>query len=92
MIVSWRIAKGRIAKGVRPSFLRAWGLVLLDALLLVAIFALLWSPFRSMTADWPNWATAAALFAIGFIPIQGVLITSALWAAKSRWDDQRETP
>jgi hypothetical protein len=28
-----------------------------------------------------------ALFAIYFIPMQGVLIISALWAAKSRWVD-----
>lgn len=88
MILSRTLAKGRIAKGVRPSFFGAWGLVLADALLLVLLFALLWSPFRQLTADWPIWATSAALFAVGFIPIQGVLITSALWAAKSRWEDQ----
>lgn len=87
MILSWKIAKGRIAKGVRPSFFGAWSLVLADALALVAVFAVLWSPFSALTAGWPTWAIAAALFAIGFIPIQGVLINSALWAAKSRWED-----
>ncbi len=87
MLLSRTIAKGRIAKGVRPSFFAAWALVVADALLLAFLFVLLWTPFRTLTADWPIWATSAALFALGFIPIQGVLIISALWAAKSRWED-----
>ena len=32
-------------------------------------------------------ASIAALFALCFIPMQAILILSALWAAKSRWDD-----
>lgn len=92
MIVSRQVAKGRIAHSVRPSFFGAWGLVLADAVILGVLFVLLWSPFRTFTADWPTWGTAAALFAIGFIPIQGVLITSALWAAKSRWVDDTNQP
>ena len=87
MLLSRTIAKGRIAKGVRPSFFGAWGLVAADAILLALLFIVLWTPFRMLTTDWPVWATSAALFAVGFIPIQGVLIVSALWAAKSRWDD-----
>lgn len=90
MIISRQVAKGRIAHSVRPSFFGAWGLVLADAVILAALFALLWSPFRTLTTDWPSWGTAAALFAVGFIPIQGVLITSALWAAKSRWIEEAD--
>ena len=90
MLLSRTVAKGRIAKGVRPSFFGAWGLVVADAALLALLFVLLWTPFRTLTAEWPVWATSAALFAVGFIPIQGVLIISALWAAKSRWEDQPE--
>ena len=91
MLLSRTIAKGRIANRVRPSFFGAWSLVIADALLLAILFAILWSPFRSLTMDWPIWVTSAALFAVGFIPIQGVLIISALWAAKSRWEDPPDT-
>ncbi len=89
MIISRTIARRRIAAKQRPSWFGAWGLVGLDALALIVIFALLWSPFQTLTAtfNFPTWATAAALFAVGFIPMQAVLILSSLWAAKSRWDD-----
>lgn len=89
MILSRTLAKRRIAAGVRPSWGAAWGPVMFDAASLAAVFALLWSPFQSLaqTLDLPLWAIIAALLALGFIPIQAVLIFSSLWAAKSRWTD-----
>ena len=89
MIVSRTIAKRRIDAGQRPGWFAAWGLVALDALLLALVFALLWSPFRNLaeSLNFPLWATIVSLLAVGFIPMQGVLIISSLWAAKSRWDD-----
>ncbi|MEL6957522.1 MAG: hypothetical protein AAGL89_01055 [Pseudomonadota bacterium] len=90
MILSRTLAKSRIAQGQRPSWLAAWGPVAFDAVCLVAVFVLLWSPFQSVaqTFEFPTWATVAALIALGFIPIQAVLIFSSLWAAKSRWRDE----
>ncbi len=89
MILSYTIARRRIAAGRRPSWFGAWGLVGADALALAVVFALLWGPFQNLTAalDFPTWARVAALFAVCFIPMQAVLILSSLWAAKSRWDD-----
>lgn len=89
MIISYTFARRRIARGSRPSWWGAWGLVGLDALSLIIVFALLWGPFQGLTAslNFPTWATIAALFAVCFIPMQAVLILSSLWAAKSRWDD-----
>ncbi len=89
MIISYSFARRRIAAGHRPGWFAAWGLVGLDALCLIVVFALLWGPFQGLTAafNFPTWATIAALFAICFIPMQAVLILSSLWAAKSRWDD-----
>lgn len=90
MILSRTIAKQRIAAGVQPSFIGAWGLVLADAFALVTLIILLNAPFRSV-ADalaLPTFMIVMALVLLVFIPIQAVLITSALWAAKSRWIDQ----
>ncbi len=89
MIISYTIARRRIAAGQRPSWIGAWGLVGVDALALALLFGLLWTPFQALTQNFnfPTWATIAALFAVCFIPMQAVLILSSLWAAKSRWDD-----
>jgi hypothetical protein len=55
---------------------------------------LLFRPFQSLTEtfNFPVWATVTALLAIGFIPVQAVLIFSSLWAAKSRYSDDDATP
>jgi Na+/proline symporter len=89
MFLSRTIAKQRMAANVRPSFVGAWGLVLADALALLLVFWLLYRPFQSvMTAlEVPTFMIILALVLLVFIPIQAVLITSALWAAKSRWVD-----
>ncbi|MDR9428289.1 MAG: hypothetical protein RI538_07665 [Salibaculum sp.] len=90
MLISRILAKRRIAAGVRPGWLAAWGPVALDAACLVAVFALAFGPFRGLVAalEMPRGAVIAALVALGFIPVQGVLIISSLWAARSRWQDK----
>jgi hypothetical protein len=94
MMMSRTLAKRRIAAGVRPTWGAAWAPVALDAACLVAAFVLLFRPFQSLTEtfNFPVWATVTALLAIGFIPVQAVLIFSSLWAAKSRYSDDDATP
>lgn len=89
MILSRTLAKARIARGVRPGRVAAWLPVAFDAACLALVFVALWAPFTDLTQtlNFPLWATIVALLALGFIPIQAVLIFSSLWAAKSRWTD-----
>lgn len=89
MILSRTLAKRRIAAGVRPSWGAAWAPVAFDAACLIAVFVLLFGPFQTLTEtlSFPLWGTIAALFALGFIPTQAVLIFSSLWAARSRFKD-----
>ena len=90
MILSRTLAKARIARGDRPGWLGAYAPVAFDAACLAAVFVALWGPFTALTEtlNFPLWATIAAMLALGFIPIQAVLIFSSLWAAKSRWIDK----
>jgi hypothetical protein len=92
LILSRTLAKARIARNERPSWLAAWGPVGFDAACLVFVFALAYGPFQAMTVafNFPVWATIAALLAIGLVPIQAVLIFSSLWASKSRWVDEEK--
>lgn len=89
MILSRTLAKRRIAAGVRPGWGAAWGPVVFDAAALIFVIALLYRPFQALTGmlNFPVWATVVALLALGFIPIQAVLIFSSLWASKSRWTE-----
>lgn len=89
MILSRTLAKRRIAAGVRPSRGAAWGPVMFDGACLAGLFILLWSPFQALATglNLPLWAKIAALLAVGFIPVQAVLIISSLWATKSRWTE-----
>ena len=89
MILSRTLAKQRMAADVRPSFVGAWGLVLID-LLLVGLLVWLTFPlfYQWATVNKPNPATTIGLiFILFFVPTQFFLILSALWAAKSRWVD-----
>jgi len=90
MIISRMIARRRIAAGARPGWLAAWGLVMADAVLLALCFILIWPIARSFSEslNFPVWASVLSLFLVGFIPIQGVLIISSLWATKSRWVEE----
>lgn len=94
MILSWTLARRRIAARVRPTWGAAWFPVAFDAACLVALFILLFNPFQSLTEtfNFPVWATVTALLALGFIPVQAVLIFSSLWAAKSRFKDADTDP
>lgn len=87
MILSRTFARRRIAAGDTPSGVAAWGLVVVDAILFFTIAGLS-APFivGGLAESQGVWVYVA-LFAIYFIPMQGVLIISALWAAKSRWVD-----
>jgi len=89
MILSRTLAKARLARGDRPGWLAAYAPVAIDAACLALVFVLAWGPFSAFaeTQNFPLWATIAALLALGFIPIQAVLIFSSLWAAKSRFTD-----
>lgn len=87
MVLSRTIARRRVAAGIYPSWLEAWGLVMFDTVLFFVIAGL----SAPITMSWlgPSlgvWGIAS-LFVIYFIPMQIVLITSAMWAAKSRWSD-----
>ncbi|SEW45592.1 hypothetical protein SAMN04488515_3356 [Cognatiyoonia koreensis] len=87
MLLSRSIAKRRIAAGVRPSFVGAWGLVLADLLSVVLAVLIAWGPFAAwFRANEPAVGlTIALIVVLFFIPSQVFLILSALWAAKSRW-------
>ncbi|PVA06251.1 hypothetical protein [Thalassorhabdomicrobium marinisediminis] len=89
MILSRALARRRMAAGVRPSWLAAWGPVAIDAASLLALVALLFAPARALIAayDPPLWAMVLALFFLVYLPSQFVLILSSLWAAKSRYLD-----
>lgn len=93
MILSRALAKRRIARSERPSWGAAWGPVAFDAACLVVAFIVLYRPFQTITEtfNFPVWATVTALLALGFIPIQAVLIFSSLWASKSRWTETDPT-
>ncbi|MDE0968304.1 MAG: hypothetical protein OSA51_02740 [Octadecabacter sp.] len=94
MILSRTLAKRRIAAGVRPTWSAAWLPVVFDAVCLIFVFLVLFRPFQFLTDtfSFPIWVTIITLLAIGFIPVQAVLIFSSLWAAKSRYIDNDETP
>lgn len=88
MIISRTIARRRVAAGIRPSWIAAWGLVLCDAVLFFGIAGLT-APYIvcGLAASKGIWVYVA-LFAIYFIPMQIILILSSLWATKSRWSDE----
>jgi hypothetical protein len=92
MLFSRQIAKRRIARQERPGFMAAWSLVLLDGALIMAVLWLLWGPVTTTLAGTLNeWVFYGLLFVIFFVPIQVVLITSAIWAVYARWQDQDTT-
>ncbi len=88
MLISRTLARQRIAAGVRPSGPRAWGPVVADAVLFFGIAGASAPLIVGGLAESKGAWVYVALFAIYFIPMQIVLITSAMWAAKSRWLDE----
>ncbi len=92
MIVSRTIARRRIAAGERPGWLAAWGLVMVDAIILFPVIGLIgFAVLRFFFGINPTyWAIYASPIVTVFIPMQVVLITSAIWAAKSRWKERED--
>ena len=87
MFLSRTFARRRIAVSDTPSWFAAWGLVVGDAILFFTIAGLSAPHIVGGLAQTQGAWVYIALFAIYFVPMQGVLIISALWAAKSRWID-----
>lgn len=89
MVASWLIGRGRAATDQRPSWLAAWGLVAFDFAALLAVFVLIFPPLMAFVyATQPGTlVTVAIMFVVFFVPMQVVLITSSIWASKSRWQD-----
>ena len=92
MILSRAMARRRIASGIRPGWIGAWGLVAVDTLTLFGAMALTFWLTAGLFVTWPTWAAIVALILLFFIPLQIILITSALWAARSRWSDENDAP
>lgn len=88
MILSRHVARRRIAAGVRPGWVAAWGLVVIDALVLFGTLGTVLWVVRASAVAWPTWIAITGLVLIVFIPVQVVLIMSAFWATRSRWDAQ----
>ena len=92
MILSRALGRGRVARGERPGWLAAWAPVAVDAVAVLAVTGAL----AAVLTGWllaqaaPMWLVVAALVLVVFLPVQAVLIVSAMWAARSRWAD-RET-
>ena len=94
MILSRTVAKARIARGDRPGWLAAWGLVLVDFLLVAAycVGAIFLLYYWAWAYSFGMLEIVALGFLLVFVPLQAVLIISALWATKSRWQDTPEDP
>ena len=90
MILSRQLARRRIAAGTRPGWFAAWIPVAADALALLGLMAIAFVASRGLFFGWPVWAAVTVLVLLFFIPMQIVLITSALWAARSRWTDRED--
>lgn len=87
MILSRTYARRRIAAGDTPSWFAAWGLVAADTVMFFTLAGLSAPYIVGGLAETQGAWIYIVLFAVYFIPMQGVLIISALWAAKSRWVD-----
>ena len=89
MILSRALGRGRVARGERPGWLAAWGPVAVDAALTLSLAGLVAVTLAGALQTAPLWLLVAALFALVFLPVQAVLIVSAMWAARSRWADPK---
>jgi hypothetical protein len=91
MVLSWMAGRRRVAAGTRPAWLAAWGLVALDFAAVVLMLAMIWLPVMAFlrTAQPGDGLTVLILFVVYFFPLQLVLITSSIWAARSRWEDRQ---
>jgi len=86
MLISRTLARQRISAAVRPSFFGAWVPVWLDLVLVFAIFGTGWWVLFG-SSDHHLAVIILTGFFLFFLPLQAVVIVSAMWAAKSRWED-----
>jgi hypothetical protein len=86
VLLSRTIAKRRIANAIRPSWFGAWLPVLVDGIILLTLLLAVFPFVKTQIDALGGGALAIVLITFGlyFIPIQVVLIISALWATKSR--------
>ena len=89
MLISRTLARQRIDAAVRPSFFGAWVPVWIDLALVFGTFGLgWWVLFGSSTFHLAIIILTG--FFLFFLPLQAVVIVSAMWAAKSRWEDAED--
>lgn len=86
MLLSRTLARRRIDAAVRPTFWAAWVPVWFDLALVVSIFGIGWWVLFGTTEQHLAIIVLAGFF-LFFLPVQAVVIVSAMWAAKSRWED-----
>ena len=90
MIISWILARKRIAAGSRPSFKAAWLPVAADVVMISLVLALLFLPAVSLTLvmQLALFWRILLLMIIIYAPLQIVIIVSTIWAVRSRWEEK----
>ena len=90
MIISRLLAQRRIAAGVRPSFKAAWLPVAVDTALISLAMAMLFLPAVSLTIilNLTLFWRILALLVVIYGPLQYVIVTSTIWAVRSRWEER----
>ena len=78
-----------MAASTRPGFVGAWLPVLCDAILVFSILIPLWLWLIARFDLGLVWMVIGGFFGF-FLPVQWVIIVSAMWAARSRWQDKGE--
>lgn len=86
MIIAQMVAKRRVAEDVQPSFAAAWGLVLLDAVLIFGTLALMFEPIMAyIYAMQPSdQASGLSMFALYVVAPVFLLFNAVRWARRSR--------
>ena len=75
-----------MAASHRPGFVAAWGPVLIDMAVVFGVLIPLW--LWVIDRFDPGLITLVLGGFFGFfLPVQWVIIVSAMWAARSRWQD-----
>lgn len=90
MIISRLLAQRRIAAGVRPSRRAAWLPVAADTALIALVMAALFLPAVSLTIvlNLTLFWRILALLVLIYGPLQYVIVTSTIWAVRSRWEEK----
>lgn len=86
MVFAWSIGKRRVAADILPAFWPAWGLVLLDATLIVAVLTALFLPIMTFIyATQPSTGSSGFFMFVLYIvfPLM-TLINGVIWTRRSR--------